>query len=148
MRSDVPVGTTPLPGGSFHVRIGFSTFMMTRLRLSCESMPRLAQRSRRILVACGSLLLLTIVALSTATRRPCLQVRSATWHTFKASHMTASKLHPTCRLDLRSEADPLSAIRAKRPLNASTYLPHVRPARLLSSTLYHTYGLRSPPELV
>ena len=51
-------------------------------------MTRILLRSHRLLAVSVLLLLGVVVWLSTATRRPCLLVRSGPWRLWKAGHMT------------------------------------------------------------
>lgn len=54
---------------------------------------RILLRYRRFLAAGILFLLGGVVVLSIATRRPCLQVHSGPWHTFKAGHMITPEGH-------------------------------------------------------
>lgn len=45
----------------------------------------------RLVVA--NVMVLLVVALSTATRRPCLQAPGGSWHTYKTGHMAESEQH-------------------------------------------------------
>lgn len=56
-------------------------------------MKRIIARYRRLVVASVMLLLVGVVGLSIATRRPCLHARSGPWHTSKAGRMNESAQH-------------------------------------------------------
>ena len=54
-------------------------------------MARLLYRSRRLAAVSVLALLAGVVALSSATRRPCLQVSTSPWHLWKAGYMEVSE---------------------------------------------------------
>ena len=58
------------------------------LRFLQKYMSRFLLHSRRVMGASIVVLLMVIVALSTATRQPGLEVSTGPWHTWKAGHMT------------------------------------------------------------
>jgi len=62
-----------------------------QLGLTHDSMKQIITRYRHLFVGSVVLLLVGVVALSMATRRPCLQARTGAWHTYKAGHMTESE---------------------------------------------------------
>jgi hypothetical protein len=66
------------------------------LDLIYKNMARILLRSREFISAAIILLLVGVVALSIATRRPCLHVHSAPWHTWEAGHMNTAEGHETC----------------------------------------------------
>jgi hypothetical protein len=112
-----------------------------------ENTVRILLRSRQLLAAGALLLLVGVVALSTATRRPCLHVRSGPWHTFKAGYMAVPEVHKSCKLPLNIEAYRREHTLTESPLAVSSSVPHeeARPAGL--SIVLQIRCFRSPPNL-
>jgi hypothetical protein len=107
-------------------------------------MKRIIARYRRFFVASVMFLLVGVVALSIATRRPCLQARSGAWHTYKAGRMTESEQHEVSATDAAESAeDGIAETKASPP----RYVPHedILPTALLLT--FQRNHFRSPPVL-
>jgi len=112
-------------------------------------MTRIVLRSRRLLAAGILLLLAGVVVLSTATRKPCLQVCSGPWHIWKAGHMAKSEGQEAGKLRVSSEAQtPQVAPEESPPLPPSIYLPHEETLPPVSSIVVQIRHFRAPPSLV
>jgi hypothetical protein len=111
-------------------------------------MAQLLLRSRRIMVAGVLLLLVGVVALSTATRKPCLQVSTAAWHVWKSGYMTKSKRLEAYTLSIAADAHVTRTAPEEAVLPApSIYTPHeetIPPAIPLIAQIRH---FRAPPSL-
>ena len=94
--------------------IGVQEMLRAALDFLDKNMARILHHSQRIMAAGVLLLLVGVVALSTATRRPCLQVHSGPWHTYKVGHMTPSRGPET------SEARPTTVAESRPEIPAST----------------------------
>ena len=96
------------------------------------------------------LLLAGVVVLSTATRKPCLQVSTAPWHLCKAGHMTMSGGEGTSKLLVMAAAEtPQTAPEETLTLipPRSVYLPldnSIPPAISIVVQIRH---FRAPPSL-
>lgn len=97
-----------------------------------ENMARTMVHSRRIMAAGVLLLLAGVIALSTATRRPCLQVHSGTWHIYKVGHMNPSKGHETSKA---------------RPTNVAESRPEIPPSAQTVSSFQVSREEAIPPAL-
>ncbi len=89
-----PPGTS-LSRDRFDGMIGMQGMLRAALDFLDENMARILLHTRRLMAAAVLLLLVGVVALSTATRKPCLHVLSGPWHTYKVGHMTPSRGHET-----------------------------------------------------
>lgn len=96
--------------------IGMQGMLRAALDFLYENMARILLHSRRIMAASVLLLLLGVVSLSTATRRPCLQVLSRPWHIYKVGHMTPSRGHETSKARPTTVAES----RLETPASAQT----------------------------
>jgi hypothetical protein len=79
---------TILPGDKFNGIIQGLDILKSQLAPILGRMTRFLIRSRRLMAVSVLLLLAGVVVLSTATRKPCLQVNTAPWRLWKAGHMT------------------------------------------------------------
>jgi hypothetical protein len=107
-------------------------------------MKRIITSYGRVFVASTMFLLLGVVALSTATRRPCLQTGSGPWHTYKASHMCESEQHESSVTNVAESAE-FDVAKTKGPPPR-----HVSDEETLPVTLPITFQIhhfRSPPVL-
>jgi hypothetical protein len=105
-------------------------------------MRRIIGRYRRFFVASVMFLLVGVVALSTATRRPCLQTRSGPWHTYKAGHLTEAKQY---EISLANSAESAEVVVAEAKASPPRFVPHEETlpiAPLLTAQKHH---FRSPP---
>ena len=149
LRGDAPLDTeTPLSRGWFDGIIDMHEMLRAALSFLDENMARILLHSRRILAASVLLLLVGVVALSTATRRPCLEGSTGPWHTWKAGHMTTAEGQEACKLRVTAEVNTLQAAPQESPAPApSIYLPHeetIPPALPLIAQIRH---FRAPPTL-
>lgn len=109
-------------------------------------MLRVLLHSRRLMAASIVLLLAVIVALSTASRQPCLEVSSAPWHTWKAGYMTRMEWD-----DTTSQACPIaySKTPGEAPRVSLLVLSLNDPYEVIlppqSSILVQSRHLRAPP---
>ncbi len=107
-------------------------------------MKRITARSRRFLVASVMLLLVGVVGLSIATRRPCLHVRSGPWHTSKAGHMNESAQHESAVTKPAETADDVAVeVKASR----ARYVPHEEILPIALPLTIQRHHFRSPPVL-
>jgi hypothetical protein len=110
-------------------------------------MARILLHSRRIMAASILLLLAGVVALSTATRRPCLQALSGPWHIYKVGHMTPAEDHGT------SQARPSTVAESRSEVPASAQpvcFFHFNCEEAIPPTLgiiVQPQHLRAPPSL-
>jgi hypothetical protein len=110
----------------------------------CKDMKRIIGRYRRFLVASVMLLLVGVVALSVATRRPCLHVRSGPWHTSKAGHMNESEQHESAVTKAAETADDVAAeVKSSPP----RYVPHEEILPIALPLTLQRNHFRSPPVL-
>jgi hypothetical protein len=94
------------------------------------------------------LLLAGVVVLSTATRKPCLQVSTAPWHLWKAGYMTKSEGQNTCKERVTAEAQTLQATPQESPaLPPSRYFQHAETIPPANSIIVQIRNFRSPPAL-
>ena len=116
------------------------------LALLLESMMRILLRSRRLMAVSILLLLAGVFVLSTATRRPCLQVRTGPWHLWKAGHMTKSEGHETCKLRVTAEARTRQTAPEESPASPpAIYFPHEETIPPILSLVDQIRHFRSPP---
>src|SRR5208283_3671060 len=109
-----------------------------------ESMTRILLRSRRLMAVSILLLLAGVVALSTATRKPCLHACTAPWHLWKAGHMTPPEGQEACKLRVTSEAQTPQASPEESPAPAPTiYFPHEETVPPLLSLVAQVRHFRS-----
>ncbi len=114
------------------------------LGLFYESMERIIARYRRPFAASIMFLLVGVVALSSATRQPCLQAGSGPWHTYKASRMTESAQHET---SVTNEAEPAEVVVAEAKASPPRYVPHEETLPVTLPITFQIHRFRSPPVL-
>ena len=114
------------------------------LGLSHESMKRIIASYGRVFVASIMFLLVGVVALSTATRRPCLQVSSGPWHTYKAGHMTESEQLESSVINA-AESDEV--VGAEPKASPRRYVPHEETLPVTLPITFSRHHFRSPPVL-
>jgi hypothetical protein len=114
------------------------------LGLFHESMRGIIARYRAVLVASIMFLLVGVVALSTATRRPCLQAYSGPWHTYKAAHMTESEQQES---SVTNAAESAEVVVAEPKASPPRYVPHQETLPLPLPITFQVHHFRSPPVL-
>ena len=112
--------------------------------LSHESMKRIIASYGRVFVASIMFLLVGVVALSTATRRPCLQACSGPWHTYKASHMSESEQHES---SVTNAAESAEVVVAETKASPPCYVPHEETLPVTLPITFQKHRFRSPPVL-
>ena len=111
-------------------------------------MTRFLRRSRQLLAVSILCLLAGVVVLSTATRKPCLQVCTAPWHLWKAGHMAKSEGQEICKLRVNAEAQTLQAAPADSLASPSSiYFPQEEIIPPANSVVVQIRHFRSPPTL-
>jgi len=101
-------------------------------------------RYRAVSVASIMILLLGVVALSTASRRPCLHACSGAWHTYKASHMTESGQHQSSVTPAAESAENYVTEIQTSPRH---YVPHHETLPIPLPLALQEHHFRSPPYL-
>jgi len=101
-------------------------------------------RYRVVFVASIMFLLLGVVALSTASRRPCLQVSSGPWHTYKASHMSESEQHES---SVTNAAESAEVVVGKTKASPPRYVPREETLPVTLPITFSRHHFRSPPVL-
>ena len=114
------------------------------LGLFHESMRGIIARYRAVSMASIMFLLVGVVALSTASRRPCLQALSGQWHTYKASHMSESEQHES---SVTNAAESAEVDVAKTKASPPRYVPHEETLPLPLPITFQKHHFRSPPIL-
>ena len=114
------------------------------LGLFYKSMRGIIARYRAVLVASIMFLLVGVVALSTATRRPCLQAYSGPWHTYKAAHMTESEQQES---SVTNAAESAEAVVAENKPSPPRHVPHKEALPVTLPITFPKHQLRSPPVL-
>lgn len=111
-------------------------------------MARFLNRSRQVFAAGVITLLVGVVVLSAATRRPCLQVCSGSWHTSEAGRMITPDGHEMFEMPVVAAAHP-PRVTPREPepstRNYFTREPAV-PRRFL--IVFQIRAFRSPPFFV
>jgi hypothetical protein len=107
-------------------------------------MKRIIASYGRVFVASIMFLLVGVVALSTATRRPCLQACSGPWHTYKASHMTESDKHES---SVTIAAQSAKVVVAEDKASPPRDVPHQETFPLPLPITFQEHHFRSPPVL-
>jgi hypothetical protein len=107
-----------------------------------ESMKRIMAYYRWLFVASAMVLLVGVVALSTATRRPCLQACSGPWHTYKAGHMTESG-HQEISVTQAAESAEVAVAETKD--SPSRYVPQEETLPIPLPLTLQKHHFRSPP---
>jgi hypothetical protein len=114
------------------------------LGLFYESMKRIIADHRRLSVASVMFLLVGVVALSTATRRPCLRARSGAWHIYKASRMTEAQQK---EISVTKAAEPAEVVVADAEASPPRYVPHEEMLPIGLPLALQKHHFRSPPLL-
>jgi hypothetical protein len=95
--------------------------------------------------AAGVLFLLAgVMALSTATRRPYLEVRTGSWHISKAGHMAEAQTHKS---DVAPAAELADEVEAAAGLSHVTYVSREELLPNALALAVHKHHFRSPPFL-
>ena len=118
------------------------------MTLLLDRMTRFLLRSRRVMAVGILLLLAGVFALSAATRRPCFQAHTGTWHLWKAGHMNKTEGRENWNLRAAVEAQRPNPAQVESPvLPPSIDQPSeetIPPALSLVEQVRH---FRSPPAL-
>jgi len=109
-----------------------------------ESMSGIIARYRAVFGASIMFLLVGVAALSTATRRPCLQACSGPWHTYKASHMSESEQHES---SVANAVESAEVVVAKTKASPPRYVPHEEALPVPLPITFSRHHFRSPPVL-
>jgi len=133
-----------LPCGKSDGIIDMLDILRAALGLSHEGMKRIIASYGRVFVAGIMFLLVGVVALSTATRRPCLQACSAPWHTYKASYMTEPQQQES---SVTHAAESAEAVVAETKAPPSRYVPHEETLPVTLPITFQQHHFRSPPVL-
>jgi len=133
-----------LPWGSSDGIIVMLDILRAALGLFHESMRGIIARYRAVLVASIMFLLVGVVALSTATRRPCLQAYSGPWHTYKAAHMTESEQQES---SVTNAAESAEVVVAEPKASPPRYVPRQETLPLPLPITFQIHHFRSPPVL-
>jgi hypothetical protein len=107
-------------------------------------MRRIVARYRAVAVASIMFLLVSVVALSTASRRPCLQACTGPWHTYKASHMTESEQQES---SVTHAAESAEVVVAETKASPPRYVPRQETLPLPLPITLQKHHFRSPPVL-
>jgi hypothetical protein len=107
-------------------------------------MKRIIASYGRVFVAGIMFLLVGVVALSAATRRPCLQVCSGPWHTYKASHMTEPQQQES---SVTHAVESAEAVVAETKAPPARYVPHKETLPVTLPITFQKHHFRSPPVL-
>ncbi len=126
------------------MRCGMLKVLGTLSGFTFKDMERIIARYRRLFAASVMFLLVGVVALSIATRRPCLQARSGPWHTYKAGHMNESEQHEISATDA---AEVARDDEAETKTSPPRYVPHEEILPIALSLTFQRRHFRSPPVL-
>jgi hypothetical protein len=107
-------------------------------------MKRIIALYRSVFSAGIMFLLVGVVALSTATRRPCLRVCSGSWHTYKAGHFTQSEQHES---SVANEAESAEVVVAETKASPPSYVPCEETLPIALALTVQKHHFRSPPFL-
>ena len=107
-------------------------------------MKRIIASYGRVFLASIMFLLVGVVALSTATRRPCLQACSGPWHTYKASHMTESEQQES---SVTNAAESAEVVVGKTKASPPRYVPREETLPVTLPITFSRHHFRSPPVL-
>lgn len=109
-----------------------------------DRMKQIIAPHRHFLVASLTLLVLALVALSMATRRPCLQARTGPWHTWKAGHMSQSQQREISATEAAESTEDAVAETKDPP---QRYVPHEDKLPIALLLTFQRNHFRSPPVL-
>ena len=138
---------TFLPGDEFDGMIAMQEMLGAAFDFLYEYMTRILLHSRRLLAASVVLLVVGVVALSTATRRPYLHVQTASWHLTKAGHLSAAEGQECSKARSRAAAESRREIPTDPPSASSHHVSReevISPAQTMVTQSGH---LRAPPSL-
>jgi hypothetical protein len=107
-------------------------------------MKRIIALNRRIFSAGIMFLLVGVVALSSASRRPYLRVCSGLWHTYKAGHLTPSEQREKSVTKAAESADDVVA---KTEASPPSYVPCEETLPVALTLTVQKHHFRSPPFL-
>jgi len=107
-------------------------------------MKRIIASYARVFVATTMFLLVGMVALSIATRRPCLQASSGPWHTYKASHMTEPQQQES---SVTPAAESAEVVMAENKASLPRYVPREETLPVTLPITFQKNHFRSPPVL-
>jgi hypothetical protein len=136
---------TLLSGCKFDGTIAVLELLGAGLNSLYENMARMFMRSRQFLAGCIILLLVGVVVLSAATRRPCVQERSRPWHTIKAGRLAAPEVQRAWTSPPRAAARLRTLLPTPSPLTVLGYVPRVETLFPRPSLVDPIDRFRSPP---
>jgi hypothetical protein len=108
------------------------------------SMKRIIAHYGQPFVAGVMFLLVGVVALSTASRQPCLRACSGPWHTYKAGHMTESEQH---EISVTNSAESPEVVVAETKASPPRYVPDNEALPVALPVTFQKHHFRSPPFL-
>jgi hypothetical protein len=114
------------------------------LGLIHEGMKRIIWRYRRFFVASVMFLLVGVVALSTATRQPCVRACAGPWHTYKAGRMTEPEQQESA---VTKAAEPAEDTSVETKASPPLYAPDEETLPIALSLTTQKHHFRSPPFL-
>ena len=91
-------------------------------------------------------LLASVIALSTATRQPCLQVPSGPWHTYKVGHMTEAE-HQASSVSDTADSDKCVGAKASVAHVPAWHVIYEETLPLALPIAIQKHHFRSPPLL-
>jgi hypothetical protein len=109
-----------------------------------EGMKRILSRYQRFFVASVIFLLVGVLALSTASRQPCLRACSGPWHTYKVAHMTEPEQHEIC---VPNSAESAQLVVAEAKASRPRYVPDEETLPIVLPLTVQKHHFRSPPFL-
>jgi hypothetical protein len=109
-----------------------------------ESMKRIIGRYRGLFAVSLLFLLVGVIALSTASRQPCLRACSGPWHTYKAGHMTEPEQQEVSATDA---AESPQVVVAETKALPPRYVPHEETLPIALPLTVQKHHFRSPPFL-
>ena len=105
-------------------------------------MKRIFAISGRTLAVSVLFLLAGVIALSNATRRPYLEVRTGSWHISKAGHMTEAE---TRECDVAQAAELADEVEAETRSSTVTCVTREELLPNALALVVHKHHFRSPP---
>jgi hypothetical protein len=107
-------------------------------------MKRIIARYSPVFVAGIMFLLVGVVALSAATRKPYLRACSGSWHTYKAGHMTEPE---PLEMPVANAAQSAELVVAETEVPPTSYVPCEEMLPSGRALTVHKHHFRSPPYL-
>jgi hypothetical protein len=107
-------------------------------------MKRIITLDRSVFAAGIMFLLVGVVALSIATRRPYLRACSGSWHTYKAGHMTEPEQHES---SVTKAAESAEDVLAETEASPPSYVPCEETLPIAPPLTLQKHHFRSPPFL-